>query len=388
MKRITRLILTLLVLLSAFSMAGFGKIFPKSDELLSVVNKDFEIYAPRPADLERASEAVVHARSVYQKYFGKEAPKIALVLFDTPDQASAYTESKFKERGLALLKHMAAHELARSGFSPELGVVFAEVPSGSGPQVLGIVNDQPPAGIKLKKGDVFLAVNNRTVANQTDFLREIKAAAVSSEMTLRIKREGRETEIKYKKPPVSEPDASMMEKVHDVVGNSKVPTSKTIIAHEAMHTLMGAGLKTHAIPAWYSEGLASLAEYPEVLKPRRLKMKENVKDASPTATLLTMLHPASYGQIVPSSQAPGATAPGMPVTIRLMNTTKAQDLFYEQSMTLLEFLAETEGDRFVGRIGESLARGESMESILKTASKAPTDITQLEIAWAKWLSRQ
>jgi hypothetical protein len=201
----------------------------------------------------------------------------------------------------------------------------------------------------LQKGDVFLAVNNRTVAKIEDFRREIEAAAVGSEVTLRVKREGRETDLKYNKPPLSEPDASMMAKAQDVIGNSKVPTSKTIIAHEAMHFLMGAGLKTPVIPAWYSEGLASLAEYPEDLKRHRLRMKENVKDGSPTATLLTMLHPASYGQVVPDSQTPGAPAPGIPVTIRLMNTTKAQDLLYEQSMTLLEFLAETEGDRFVGR---------------------------------------
>jgi hypothetical protein len=135
MKQITYLFLTLLVLLPAFSTAGYGNKLAKSDELISVVNKEFEIYAPRRADLERASEAIVHARRVYQKYFGKKAPKIALVLFDTPDQASAYTESKFKERGLALVKEWAAHAPARSGFSPELGIVF--VPGESGPQVLG-----------------------------------------------------------------------------------------------------------------------------------------------------------------------------------------------------------------------------------------------------------
>lgn len=191
MKRITYLILTLLVLLPAFSMAGFGQVLPKSDKLLSVINKEFEIYAPRQADLESASEAIVHARRVYQKYFGKEAPKIAVVLFDTPDQADVYAEAKFNERGMALFKFPASGSPARSSFSPELGVAFAEVASGSGPQVLGIFNDQPPAGIKLKKGDVFLAVNNRAVAKLDDFRREIKAAAVGSEVTLRVKREGR-----------------------------------------------------------------------------------------------------------------------------------------------------------------------------------------------------
>jgi hypothetical protein len=221
MKRITYLILTLLVLLPAFSMAGFGKVLPKSDKLLSVVNKEFEIYAPRQADLERASEAIVHARRVYQKYFGKDAPKLALVLYDTPDQASAYTESKFKERGLALFKHMAAHELARSGFSPELGIVFAQLPGENRVQVLGVVNEKSPAGNKLQKGDVFLAVNNRTITKIEDFRREIEAAAVGSEVTLRVKREGRETDLKYNKPPVSEPDASMMAKAQTLLETAK-----------------------------------------------------------------------------------------------------------------------------------------------------------------------
>jgi hypothetical protein len=47
MKQITYLFLTLLVLLPAFSTAGYGNKLAKSDELISVVNKEFEIYAPR-----------------------------------------------------------------------------------------------------------------------------------------------------------------------------------------------------------------------------------------------------------------------------------------------------------------------------------------------------
>ncbi len=129
-------------------------------------------------------------------------------------------------------------------------------------------------------------------------------------MTLRVKREGREIDLKYNKPPVSEPDASMMAKVKTSLKTAKFRLVKQVIAHEAMHFLMGAGLKTPVIPAWYSEGLASLAEYPEDLKQRRLRMKENVKDASPMATLLTMLHPASYGQIVPWQSNAGRTRSG------------------------------------------------------------------------------
>jgi hypothetical protein len=187
MKRITHLILTLLVLLPAFSMAGFGQAGHTSDNLLSVVNKEFEIYAPRQADLDRASEAVAHARRVYQKYFGKDAPKIAVVLFDTPDQASAYAKSKFNERGMALLKWNASGVPSPISISPELGIVFAQFPGENRAQVLGVFDYQPPAGIKLQKGDVFLVVNYQAVAKFEDFAREIsKNAVVGSEVTLRI----------------------------------------------------------------------------------------------------------------------------------------------------------------------------------------------------------
>jgi hypothetical protein len=299
MKRITYLILTLLVLLPAFSMARFGKALPKSDKLLSVINKEFEIYAPRPADLERASEAIVHARRVYQKYFGKDAPKIAVVLFDTPDQASAYTKSKFNERGMALLKWNASGEPSPLSISPELGIVFAQFPGENRAQVLGVFDEQPPAGIKLQKGDVFLAVNNRTITKIEDFRREIKAAAVGSEVTLRVKREGREIDLAFNKSRTSPPDASMVAKIQNVIQSSRIiPTSKQVIAHEVMHKLVDAGLKTYKIPAWYSEGLASLAEFPDDLKQRRLQMKENVQDASPIAALLTMQHPANLPQAI------------------------------------------------------------------------------------------
>lgn len=389
MKRIKYLVLALLVLLPAFSTAGLGKVLPKSDKMLSVVNKEFEIYAPRQADLEHASEAIIHARRVYQKYFGKDAPKIALVLFDTPDQAAAYEKSKFNERGMALLKWNALSAPSPLSVNPELGIVFAQLPGENRAQVLGVFDDQPPAGIKLQKGDVFLAVNNQTIAKFEDFARAIVEPTDDSNVTLRVKREGREIDLEFARSRRSPPDASTIAKIQNVIQNSKIiPTGKQVIAHEVMHTLMQAGLKTYKIPAWYSEGLASLAEFPDDLKQRRLRMKENVQDASPIAALLTMQHPANRGQAAPSVQKAGATASGGPVTIVASGVTKAEGLMYEQSMTLLEYLAETEGNVFVGRIGESLARGESMESVLKTAGKAPTDIAQLDVAWAKWLSQQ
>ena len=76
-------------------------------ELLSVVKPRFEIYAPRQADLARAVEALEHAGREYKRYFGKDAPKIAVVLFDTPQQTLKYDKAEFRKRGLGLLKWSA-----------------------------------------------------------------------------------------------------------------------------------------------------------------------------------------------------------------------------------------------------------------------------------------
>lgn len=387
MKRITYLILALLVLLPAFSIAGFGQVLPKSDKLLSVVNKEFEVYAPRQADLARAVEPLEHAAREYKRYFGKDAPKIAVVLYDTSQQTLQYDEAEFRKRGMGLLKLQAMDHIPPKVIrSTILSVLLRESPADKRLMMLVPYPEGPVAGIDLQRGDILLSVNKRPIRNVEDLKREMDKIAVGSPVTLVTERDGQKKNLRFNKPE-DKPDPSQETLWKIISRDGKFPVHRSIIAHEAMHTLMQAGLKTPVIPAWYSEGLASLAEYPEDLKQHRLRMKENVKDGSPIATLLKMLHPASYGQVVPDSQRPGAPAPGIPVTIRV-NTTKAQDLFYEQSMTLLEFLAKTEGDRFVGRIGESLARGESMESVLKTARNVPTDLAQLDAAWVKWLSQQ
>lgn len=117
MKRNAYVILILVLLVTVDLPAAYGQTPSKSEELRSVIRKEFEIYAARPADLERASEALHHSRRVYQKYFGKEAPKMALVLFDDPAQASAYDDAKFRERGIGLLKWPALGSPSKIGFS-------------------------------------------------------------------------------------------------------------------------------------------------------------------------------------------------------------------------------------------------------------------------------
>jgi hypothetical protein len=388
MKRFSLSVLTLLLFVSAFSAGVNGNQVSNSEKLFSIVNKEFEIYAARRADLERASEAVSHARRVFQKYFGKDAPKIALVLYDTPAQAASYDETKFRERGLGLLKWSATSIRSKFGVVKELGAVAAESPDEGGrPQVLDFYAKEPFAGITLQKNDIILSINDRPVSSVEDFMREMKAAAIGSNVMVRLKRGGRVTELKFVKSAKDKPDAAASAAIQNIIQTSgRVPIGKSLIAHEAMHELMREGLSNSLnVPAWFNEGLASLAEMPEDLRLRRLRMIEFLDKRVPLNSLFTMMHPATGGQVM---QAPvgGGTASGMPVMVT--NNNPAGIVFYEQSMTLLEFLSKAEGEKFVGRIGESLARGESMEKALKAARKAPADLAQLEAGWMNWLKRQ
>ncbi len=84
-----------------------------------------------------------------------------------------------------------------------------------------------------------------------------------------------------------------------------------------------------------------------------------------------MPHPSFGGAITPS----GSPGSGLPVTITA-NIPEGEK-FYEQSMTLLEFLADTEGERFVGQIGEALVRNERIEDVLKRARKSPKKLKRI-----------
>jgi hypothetical protein len=153
-----------------------------------------------------------------------------------------------------------------------------------------------------------------------------------------------------------------------------------------MHQLVRDGLSeglnsSNLLPAWFSEGTASLAEFPGEREQARKRIREHLKTRIELSRLFTMPHPSFGGAITPS----GSPGSGLPVMITA-NIPEGEK-FYEQSMTLLEFLADTEGERFVGQIGEALMRNEHMEEVLTRARKSPKNLNELDAAWVKWLTR-
>ena len=368
-----------------------------AEELLSVVKPGFEIYAPRQADLARAVEPLEHAAREYKRYFGKDAPKIAVVLFDTPQQALKYDKAEFRKRGMGLLKMPAMDHMPEKVIrSTVLSVLLWESPADKRLMMVVPYPDGPVAGVDLQRGDILLSVNKQPIRNVEDLKRALEKIAVGSPVTLVTERSGQKKKLRFNKPE-DKPDPSLETLWKIISRDGKFPVHRSIIAHEAMHQLVRDGLSEGLnssifLPAWFSEGIASMAEFPNEREQSRKRIREHLKTRIELSKLFTMLHPASSGVIIPSGPpGSGVIIPSRPPTdglpVMIKTNTPEGEKFYEQSMTLLEFLAKTEGERFVGQIGEALVRNESMENVLQRARKSPKDLNGLDAEWVKWLTR-
>ena len=360
-----------------------------SGELVSVVKPQFEIYAPRQSDLTHAVEALEQAGRVYKQYFGKDAPKIAVVLYDVPAQTQTYDEAAFRKRGLALLKWNALTMPSKIARFDSLGALLTDSSEDNRPQVLAVYPDDAVAGIDLRSGDILLSVNNRPVRTVEDARREMAAIAVGASLTIGIERDKRRSERQFVKPEPNPKSLAPSALARLASESGKIPVSRSTIAHEAMHKLVSEGLRenlgaSNILPAWFSEGTASLAEFPAERAASRKFIREKLKERIELSQLFTMLHPATKG--VTSAPAAAGAGSGLTMTIRV-ELSAGEQAFYQQSMSLLEFLAEKEGAGFVGQIGMELARGKRMEDVLQQARVAPKDLTGLDVAWSKWLAQ-
>lgn len=350
--------------------------------LLSFIKPDFEIYAPQQIDLKTGTDAVEYARSEFKKYFGKDAPKIAVVLFDAPEQATPFEASKFKERGFGLLKWSAQSNPPQIAYYNPLGVIITESMKGEA-QVLAPYPNGAAGGIDLKAGDVLLAVNGASTGSIKEFAKLMSAIAVGSPVMLKIKRNDQETELTFNKP---QPDKSNSPDALKALADKYAPVrrvEKSTLAHEATHQLIASAFGAAKIPAWFDEGFASMMESPENRRQNRQYLLENLDRQIPFAELLTMEHPANSGTVVSSNGA----KQGMPVKIVSSGNIDGQ-IFYAESMTLLEFLAETEGSQFIGEVAEELARNGKLENALQRSRKSPKDLNQLETGWKEWLKNK
>lgn len=149
-----------------------------------------------------------------------------------------------------------------------------------------------------------------------------------------------------------------------------------------------------ALPDWFDEGVATLCE-PESLHQSRVAQLRAAGDSTiPFPELFRMEHPAWRqlqamldAQRAATGDTAGRTGPGV-TTLRVRRGALVgvrSGTFYSQTNSVLEFLAEREGPRFVGRLGEGLARGQTVEQVLAAHARTlPRDVAGLEREWKAW----
>jgi hypothetical protein len=351
---------------------------PQSPELLKVERPGFEAYAPRADDLARATEAAEQASREYQGYFGAAPARFAVVLFDDDAQRVAYSSEMFKARGLAVL-HWPARTRRADGLAvwPGVGVILSDVPSGRarvGALFAG-------AGSALRVGDVVVSLNGAPVGSTRELITADARLPTGAEALLEVERDTRLIPVRLTKVEgnlAPSPQEAIMATVRSA---PLVPSTRSTIAHEIGHTVLFASFPS-APPVWFHEGFAMLMEDSTVRAERRATVREAGERRIALGTLVTMQHPASGGPRVvePGAQPNALRRPGEQ-TIVFRSDGANPAMFYGQSMSLLEYVAERRGKRFVGELAEKLAAGQPLDAALGT-----DDLATLERDWAAWLA--
>lgn len=154
---------------------------------------------------------------------------------------------------------------------------------------------------------------------------------------------------------------------------------ESVVAHELVHQI--SRLRFGSTPPWFNEGFASLCETPEVREVRTGVVHAHLAELIPLPELFRMAHPMTT-----ALRGAGPSREGEVVSPPSPEDMERVYLFYGQSMALLEFLREREGDRFIGTFAEALSRTGRAAEGLRLAKRVPQETAALELEFRKWVA--
>ena len=178
------------------------------------------------------------------------------------------------------------------------------------------------------------------------------------------------------------------------------------LAHEIAHIYfldyMGAdGL--HQSNAWLHEAVACHHEKTPSHRHRLEWMREHLQDRIPLGTLFTMRNPVKESPLVELTVKLHERLARGEITADELNRQVAayaqshgeelsrkgiRDMtYYAESLSLFEFLLETEGKEFIRGMCGDLRRGTSMDQIVRRLKAYPNGPSQLEEAWTAWVQK-
>ena len=172
------------------------------------------------------------------------------------------------------------------------------------------------------------------------------------------------------------------------------------IAHIYFLEYMHAG-GLHQAHAWLHEAVACHHEKEPSRRYRLQWMRDHLQERIPLATLFTMKNPVKQSPLVELTVQLHEKLARGEITVDELNrqisayaSSHAEELsrngirnmtYYAESLSLFEFLLETEGKTFIREMCQALRRGTSMDEIVRRRKAYPNGLSQLEDAWVAWV---
>ena len=178
------------------------------------------------------------------------------------------------------------------------------------------------------------------------------------------------------------------------------------LAHEIAHIYFldymgGEGL--HQANAWLHEAVACHHEKARSYRHRLQWMREHLQQRIPLGALFTMRNPVKESPLVELTVKLHERLARGEVTVDEVNRqvsayaeSHAEELsqngirdmtYYAESLSVFEFLLESEGKKFIREMCGGLKRGTSMDEIVRRLKVYPKGPSQLEEAWAGWVQK-
>ena len=172
------------------------------------------------------------------------------------------------------------------------------------------------------------------------------------------------------------------------------------IAHIYFLEYMHAG-GLHQAHASLHEAVACHHEKEPSRRHRLQWMRDHLQERIPLATLFTMKNPVKQSPLVELTVQLHEKLARGEITVDELNrqisayaSSHAEELsrngirnmtYYAESLSLFEFLLETEGKTFIREMCQALRRGTSMDEIVRRRKAYPNGLSQLEDAWVAWV---
>jgi len=157
----------------------------------------------------------------------------------------------------------------------------------------------------------------------------------------------------------------------------------------------------HQGHAWLHEAVACYSERDPYRKNREQWARDHINDRIPVEQLFTMKNPQKENPLVELTVKLHEKLARGEIAVTELNrqisefaTAHGAELaqagirnmtYYSESLSIFEFLLESEGKEFIRAMCQQLKSGKSMAEIIRGSKAYPNGLPQLEQAWMAWV---